>query len=79
MKYLLSNNKKLPAINKIKNSKISNKFLSIEIEAPRKAKGTDAINYGVSNFILIFFVLKKFIELPLTTIILQINATIGKI
>ena len=43
LKDLLSNNKKIPAINKIKNSKISNKSLLIEIEAPRKAKGTDPI------------------------------------
>ena len=43
LKDLLYNNKKIPANNKIMNSKISNKFLSIEIEAPKKAKGIDPI------------------------------------
>ena len=49
LKDLLSINKKTPANVKIKNSIISNKSFSIEIEAPKKAKGTDPIRYGVSN------------------------------
>ena len=43
LKDLLSISKKNPANIKIKKSKISNKSLSIEIDAPKKTKGTDPI------------------------------------
>ena len=39
----------MPAIVKIKNNNISNKSFSIEIEAPKKAKGMDPVRYGTSN------------------------------
>ena len=81
LKDLLSTNKNSPAIIKTKNNNNSKNSFSNETEAPKKAKGIDPIRYGNNNFklILIFFVLKKFNELPETTIILQINAIIGKI
>ena len=43
LKDLLSISKKNPANIKIKKSKISNKFFSIEIDAPIKAKGMEPI------------------------------------
>ena len=43
LKDLLSISKKIPANIKIKKSKISNKFFSIEIDAPIKAKGMEPI------------------------------------
>ena len=43
LKDLLSISKKTPADIKIKKSKISNKFLSIEIDAPIKARGIEPI------------------------------------
>ena len=79
LRDLLSINNKNPAVNKVKNSNISNKFFSIEIEPPIKAKGIDPIRKGVIKLKLIFFEIIKFIEFPVTTIILQINAIKGKI
>ena len=46
---LLSIKRKTPAIANTKNNNISNKFFSIEIDAPKKAKGIDPIRYGISN------------------------------
>ena len=46
---LLSIKRKIPAIANTKNNNISNKFFSIEIDAPKKAKGIDPIRYGISN------------------------------
>ena len=46
---LLSINRKMPAIAKTKNNNISNKSFSIEIYAPKKAKGIDPTRYGISN------------------------------
>jgi len=43
LKDLLSISKKTPADIKIKKSKISNKFFSIEIDAPIKARGIEPI------------------------------------
>ena len=43
LKDLLSISKKTPANIIIKKSKISNKFLSIEIDAPIKARGIEPI------------------------------------
>ena len=79
LRDLLSINNNNPAVNKVKNSNISNKFFSIEIEPPIKAKGIDPIRKGVIKLKLIFFEIIKFIEFPVTTIILQINAIKGKI
>ena len=79
LRDLLSINNKNPAVNKVKNSNTSNKFFSIEIEPPIKAKGIDPIRKGVIKLKLIFFEIIKFIEFPVTTIILQINAIKGKI
>ena len=63
----------------ITNNNISNNSLVIDIEAPKNAKGIEPIKYGVSNLRLRFPDLTQFIELPETTMILQIKATIGKI
>ena len=58
---------------------ISNNSLPIEIEAPKKAKGTDPIRYGISSLKLRLPDLIQFIEFPETTMILQNKAIIGKI
>tara|TARA_B100000029_G_C16710842_1_gene643168 strand:+ start:187 stop:429 length:243 start_codon:yes stop_codon:yes gene_type:complete len=79
LKDLLSINKNIPATSKIEKSNVSNKFFSIDIDAPKKAKGIDPIKYGKSNLMFIFLVLTKFIEFPDTTMMLQNNAKIGKI
>ena len=63
----------------ITNNNISNNSLEIEIEAPKNAKGIEPIKYGVSNLRLRLPDLTQFIELPETTMILQIKANIGKI
>ena len=60
------------------NNNISNKSFSIEIEAPKKAKGMDPVRYGTSNLRFILPDLKKLIEFPDTTIILQKRAIMGK-
>ena len=79
MKDLLSINKKIPAINKTQNNKISNKLFSIVIDPPIKAKGIEPIKYGKSKLKFVFLVLIKLIELPDTTIILHTRAITGKI
>ena len=48
-------------------------------DPPINAKGIDPIRKGVIKLKLIFFEIIKFIEFPVTTIILQINAIKGKI
>ena len=63
----------------ITNNNISNNSFVIEIEAPKNAKGIEPIKYGVSNLRLRLPDLTQFIELPETTMILQIKANIGKI
>ena len=63
----------------ITNNNISNNSLVIDIEAPKNAKGTEPIKYGVSNLRLRLPDLTQFIEFPETTMILQIKANIGKI
>ena len=42
----------MPATAKIKNNNISNRFLEISIDAPKKTKGIDPKRYGKSNFTL---------------------------
>ena len=63
----------------ITNNNISNNSLVRDIEAPKNAKGIEPIKYGVSNLRLRLPDLTQFIELPKTTMILQIKANIGKI
>mgnify|MGYP007016751829 CR=1 FL=1 len=50
LKELNFNNNKMPEIDKIKKSSISNNCLSIGKEPPIKAIGIDPIKYGVNNF-----------------------------
>ena len=63
----------------ITNNNISNNSLVTVIEAPKNAKGIEPIKYGVSNLRLRLPYLTQFMELPETTMILQIKANIGKI
>ena len=51
----------------------------MDIEAPKNAKGIDPTRQGVSNLTLKLPDLMQFIELPETTMILQIKANIGNI
>ena len=63
----------------ITNNNISNNSLVRDIEAPKNEKGIEPIKQGVSNLKLRLQDLTQFIELPETTMILQIKANIGKI
>ena len=69
----------MPATAKIKNNNISNRFLEISIDAPKKAKGIDPKRYGKRNFTSRLPDLTWFIEFPKTTMMLQNKAIIGKI